>query len=325
MANPKNIKGKPSPNRGGQKTPVYSSAARPSTLFERLNKWFDGRANILTIVILSLSFLFSLLLFQARMDIGGDDSAYLERAFNFVHKGEFPIFQGPLYPLVLSMFVAPFGINIVLLKFLSIVFNIVGLWFFYKAFYKRLPSFVFYPVFFIAAINSYILNFASLTYNEAFFTMLQYIFFFIFFKLIDSGETTDLAGNIKESFKLWLPSGLLIFMLILTRNIAFVCLGGLVLYLVINKQYKHVLYLVGAFLVFQLPMMALEKTVFHVQNQWQSQGELLLLKNPYNKAEGYENFSGFVNRFFENCGIYLSKRFMQIIGFRSADSTDSIG
>jgi hypothetical protein len=321
MANPNKPKGKPSSttNRNKPQTPVYKREVKQTTLFENLNNWFDKRAANITLIIFICGGLFSLLLFQARMDIGGDDSSYIQRAFDFVHKGIFPAFQGPLYPMLLSVFVAPFGINIILLKVLSLVFNIIGLYFFYRAFKGRIPSLVFYPVFFITAINSYILNFASLTYNEAFFMCLQYIFFYYFFNLLDNLKDKD-SGSLKDSYRSWLMPGLMLFALILTRNIAATILGGIVLFFLINRQFRNALYVVGAFLVFELPMMVIEKFIFHAEGQWGSQGNMLLLVDPYDASKGKETVSGFFSRFLQNCDIYISKRFFEVLGFRSEDS-----
>src|ERR1700722_5632088 len=120
-----------------QQPPVYKGTVAAKSLFENLNNWFDKREKNISIFIFICSGLFSILLFQARMDIGGDDSGYLERAYDFIHKGIFPSYQGPLYPIVLSIFMIPFGINIIILKILSLLFNIVGLYFFYRAFKGR--------------------------------------------------------------------------------------------------------------------------------------------------------------------------------------------
>jgi hypothetical protein len=60
-------------------------------------------------------------LFDIRVSLSGDDSEYILRAYNFIH-GEFPTFQGPLYPIVLSPFIALFGISLPLLKMLSALF-----------------------------------------------------------------------------------------------------------------------------------------------------------------------------------------------------------
>ena len=199
MAQPNKPKIKPANTKVRDKKPVtYSSLKKePETFFSGIDKFLNKNSRVLVVIILSLGVLFSLLLFQARMDTGGDDSGYVLRAYDFIHKGVFPSYQGPLYPLVLSIFVSFLGIKIVLLKFLSIIFNFIALLFLYKAFKGRIPALVLYSVLLLAAVNTYILNFASLTYNESFFMALQYIFFYYFFKLQDSikplgkGSSTD--------------------------------------------------------------------------------------------------------------------------------------
>jgi hypothetical protein len=166
--------------------------------------------------------------------------------------------------------------------------------------------------------------YASLTYNEAFFTALQYLFFFFAFGLIDKMESgTELS--IKENYKNWLLTGFFIFCMLATRNIAVSCLLGIILYFAIRKQYKYILYIIGAFLVFEIPLMGIQKFLFHLDGQWNSQGNILLLKNPYDAAEGKETLSGFFGRFFGNSNIYLSKRLFQILGLRSESATELYG
>ena len=58
----------------------------------------------------------SLLLFNMRVSEGGDDSTYLCRAMEVVASGRYPDFQGPAYPLFLSLFIFAFGFNLILLK-----------------------------------------------------------------------------------------------------------------------------------------------------------------------------------------------------------------
>lgn len=296
-----------------KKPPVYSSIKKePSTLFSSLDKWIDKNSKLLLIFILSVGVFFSLLLFQARMDIGGDDSGYVLRAYDFIHKGIFPSYQGPLYPLMLSIFVSFLGIKIVFLKFLSIIFNFVALLFLYKAFKGRIPSMVLYSVLLLTAVNTYILNFASLTYNESFYMALQYIFFFYFFKLQDSIKLNENA-TFKESWRKWLPVAILVFMITLTRNIGISCIGGLLLYFALNKQFRYELYVGVLLLVCGL----------YMKSQGSSQGNLLTLIDPYNPAKGKRHFADFVSDFFQNTNLYLSKRFYQILGFKSDTDVDT--
>jgi len=58
--------------------------------------------------------------------------------------------------------------------------------------------------------------------------------------------------------------------------------------------------------------------------QFEGQGNGLLLKDYYKPQEGYEDFSGFVNRLFENSNIYLSRQFFLMIGLRPDDVSENI-
>jgi len=308
MAQPNKPAGKSSGTKPrDKKPPVYSSSKKePSTLFSSLDNWAAKNSKVLLIIILGLGALFSLLTFQARMDIGGDDSGYILRAYYFIHKGIFPSYQGPLYPLVLSIFVSFLGINIVLLKFLSIIFNFIALVLLYKAFKGRIPSFILYSVLLLTAVNTYILNYASLTYNEAFYMVLQYAFFYYFFKLQDSIQQNR-GSALKATWRKWLPVAVLIFLITITRNIGISCLGGVLMYFALRKQFRYLLY-TGILSI---------ACALYMKTQGGGQGGLLLLKNPYNASEGKRHFSDFVSDFFQNSDLYLSKRFYQILGFKS--------
>jgi hypothetical protein len=308
MAQPKKPVVKPSNIKIKDKKPTgYSSSAKnSSTLFSSLDGWLDRNSKTLLVIILGISIVFSLFVFQARMDIGGDDSGYILRAYDFIHKGVFPSYQGPLYPLVLSIFVSFTGIKIVFLKFLSVIFNLVALLFLYKAFKGRVPSLVLYSVLLLTGINTYILNFASLTYNEAFYMALQYVFFYYFFKLQDFIQLNNNAP-LKNLWRAWLPVAILLFLITITRNIGISCFGGLIMYFAFCKQFRNLLYTSVLFLASGL----------YMKSQGSSQGNILLLKNPYNAAEGNRHFSDFMSDFFQNSNLYLSKRFYQILGFKS--------
>lgn len=322
MANTKKQPAKPN-NTGKQKPPVYRPTPKNVSLFDKLDNWFNKKNTFFTFLIFGSCLFFSLILFQARMDLGGDDSAYILKAYDFIHKGIFPTYQGPLYPIVLSLFISVFGIKVILLKVVSVIFNLAALFLLYKAFNKRLPAFIFLPVMLLTAINASINNYASLTYSEAFFMMLQAATLFFFFRLNDRLENTGEGFTLKDTYKDWLLAGFFTFCLSLARNIGFAALLAFIIFFIFRKQYRYALYILCAVLVFQIPLMVLEKVVWHVSSQWKSQAATLMLKDPYSPAKGNETFSGFIVRFFGNCNLYLSKRFFQIIGLRSMDSIDT--
>lgn len=307
-----------------KKPPVYSSQKKePSTLFNTLNKWTEKNSKVLLVLIFSLSTLFAFLLFNARMDVGGDDSLYIMDAYNFIHKNAFPSLVGPGYPLLLSIFIPFVGVSIIFFKSLSLIFNFISLLFLYKAFKGRMPALILYSVLLLTAVNSYILGFGSLTYIEAFFMALQYILLYYFFKLQDFLEHNNNAP-LKDSWRAWLPVGLFLFILALTRNVGIAFLGGLVIYFAIRRQFKYILYIIGAFFIFEIPVTLIEKTFWHTGAvQWETQSNTLFLKDPYNRALGREDLNGFIMRFFQNSDLYISKRIYQILGFRSENDIDT--
>lgn len=61
------------------------------------------------------------------------------------------------------------------------------------------------------------------------------------------------------------------------------------------------------------------------QNQFSAQGSSLIVqKDPYDPSKGTEDFSGYVQRFFDNYNIYISKRFFQLTGFLGEGSQSVI-
>ena len=75
---------------------------RPKIYLQSMDGFLDQRLGWLIWVILGITFLFSLLLFDSRVSLSGDDSFYIIRAYDFIHSFKYPAFQGPLYPMVLS-------------------------------------------------------------------------------------------------------------------------------------------------------------------------------------------------------------------------------
>jgi len=321
MAQPKkNIK-KPA-NKASKPSQAYSPKKPTSTsLFATLDTWLSKKSWGIVIAAFSICVLFSLFLFQARMDIGGDDSGYILRAYDFVHKGVFPSYQGPLYPMVLSLFISVFGIKIIMLKFVSVAFTFFSLFFIYKTFKERIPALVFYPVLLLTAINPYILSFGSLTYSEACFMFLQSLTLFYFFKLHDKLSGLE-KFTLKDTYADFLLAGLFVFLLSLSRSVGLFALPALLLFFLVRREFKYAACFLGAFVAFYALTEFIKKFFLHVTAEWGAERSALMLKDQYNPSLGYENMSGFVARFKGNSNLFLSKRFFQVIGLRSPDSVE---
>ncbi|MFC2096510.1 hypothetical protein ACFLQ3_02290, partial [Bacteroidota bacterium] len=151
-----------------QKTKVKKVENNNATdFFGKVDQFFESKGNLFFWVSMFFTLLFTFLLFNFRVSEAGDDSAYIFRAFKFIEDFKYPSFQGPLYPIFLSVFVWIFGLNVTLLKSLSLVSIIFHLYFFYKAFKGRVSGFLLVYVMIIVSFNAFILYHASQTYSEA--------------------------------------------------------------------------------------------------------------------------------------------------------------
>jgi hypothetical protein len=304
-----------------QRTTAPSTSAN---VFDTLDSWGEKNNTKLLAAFLILSLFFSFMLFNARISEAHDDALYLEGGWRYVH--EFPKFfytqNAPLYVMFLGLMIKIFGFKLLLFKVFNVIFNFFAVYFFYKAFYKRIPFAVFIPVMVFVSCNHLIQYFASMTFTEALYLFLQALFFYYFVKLYDALSADP---NPRHHIKLWLMLGLFTFLIATCKSVAIVAIPTLILFFLIEKQWKSAAFSLGAFLIFKIPYELLVKLVWGSQNQFSGQSKILLLKDPYDKALGNEDFSGFITRFTDNCNLYLSKRFFQLLGFRDENSLEVYG
>lgn len=107
------------------------------------------------------------------------------------------------------------------------------------------------------------------------------------------------------------------------KSSAIVVIPAVILFFILEKNYKAILISIVAYLIFKLPYEILVKTIWSAQNQFSGQSKILLQKDPYNVSEGNEDFIGFLHRFIDNCNLSLSKRFYQILGWRDETNTET--
>ncbi|MEZ5006945.1 MAG: hypothetical protein R2728_02835 [Chitinophagales bacterium] len=296
------------------KNPKRLSEQNSTPFLERLNQFLSKRSMFFLGFSVLLCVVVSLLLFDLKVSIGGDDSSYISRAYNFIHKGQFPTFQGPVYPILISIPIAIFGIKITLLKLLSLVFIIIHLILFNKALEKIVPPIIRVITIFLIAINGYIAFFASSTYNEAFFLMLQSIFFLYFINNFVVAEDHD-KDNIHISQIVLL--GFIMFIMAQTRFISIGAVSAVLIFFLAYKQWKKAGATVGIFAVFYLGFSMITKFVIKANGAgMSSQMETLLLKHPYKPEEGTENVMGFLTRIVDNSNLYIGRTFLVESGFR---------
>ncbi len=299
-----------------------TSISNQKTLFEKLNGNLEKNSNFYFYIILVLGTLLAFLSFNARISEAHDDSLYIEAGYRYVH--EFPNYfytsNAPMYSMFLAVLTLLFGTNLIYFKLFSILFYVIGAVLYYKALDKKIPEILKFFVFSFICLNYMIIYFASQTFSESFYMMIQAAFFYFFSKYNFSEKplTTDLKIDLKK----WLTLGFLMMLLTLAKNILVFGVVAIVLFFVLKKEWKKAIFSIAAFGVFKIIYEIIKNCIWGKSAiQYQSQMGILLNKDPYDASLGQEDIAGFFGRFFDNIGLYLGKRFYQIIGFMSEDTT----
>lgn len=288
------------------------------SIFEKLDGFFNTKSLWVWLVPMALGLFTYLLLFDAKVSIGGDDSAYLMRAHLFISKGEFPYFQGPIYPMILGFFMLFAGINLYVLKLVSLFFILFSILLLYHAFKKQISLMVLFFALVLVGINSYIAFFASMTYSEASFIFGLSLLVFLFIKLFVENENSN-PFDIKELTKILVIS-LFVFILSQIRFVGISTLGAVVVFFIFYKKYIHSILSIGFFGAFYT-LYSLFKSSLDLPDGMSSQLELLMNIDPYDATKGQETVSGFIGRFFGNADLYLGKTFLIQLGLRPEMST----
>jgi hypothetical protein len=275
-----------------------------------IEKWIEDKKWFFLSALLMITSWFAYAHFDARMSFATDDAGYVARAFAFLEKGVYPGFQGPLYPLFLALIIKIAGLKIVLLKSFSVLFLILHIAFLWLAFHKRVPNLVLLSACLFASINPYILYYGSFTFSEAFMMFIQSLMFYVIFKEMDKMEQEE---SLSKTWKNWLLFGFMLLLLTITKNVGIVAIIAFTLYFSIKKEWKNTLMSIASFAVFKLAYEAIAKGVFKAGPSGQLEG--LMRKNYYDPSLGNEDMPGYINRFFENFGNYISIHFYKIIGF----------
>jgi len=288
----------------------------PQTTYEKFENWAaKNDKTIFTVLVITCLFL-SFISFNARISEAHDDALYLEGGWRYVN--EFPTYfytqNAPLYPMFLGLLIRLIGFKLMIFKLFSVLFNVLGFVLFYKALKGKIPAIVFIPVVIFQACNHLIIYYASMTFTEAFYFFLQGLFFFYAVKLVEMILADGV--NLKPQLKNWLMFGLSMFLISTAKSSAIVVIPAVLLFFALEKNWKALGVSLASYLVFKIPYEIIVKSVWAAQNQFAGQSKILLQKDPYDKSLGTEDFSGFVQRFFENCNLSMSKRFYQLIGWK---------
>ncbi|WP_430931950.1 hypothetical protein [Saccharicrinis sp. 156] len=286
-----------------------------STFALKTENWLSSKSNLLFYVLLGAYTLFSLLYFNVKPSIAGDDSSYIIRAINFIETNKFPTYQGPAYPLFLSLIIWIAGMNLIILKLTSTAFMIGFIFIFYRSFRGKVSYISLFYTMAILSTSHHFLFFASQTYSEAFFIVLQAILFYFVFKGMSSRPNIWIPDKIEITFLVCIS--LLCVALFLTRTVGFGAIVAIVVFYLLQKQFARVLYLSIFFAGILFLFYNGRYAGWGIPVKSGEQSSQLLQKNPYDKTEGREDFKGFLTRYKDNSNLYLSKHLMRIAGFRS--------
>jgi hypothetical protein len=300
-----------------QKT-VNQAAAKtvnksPANVYDKLGAYLNSKRAFY--IILGSGILLALISFNVRVTEAHDDSLYIEAGYKYVH--EFPKYyytsNAPMYPMFLGLLTMIFGTNLIVFKIFSLIFFITGAILYYKALDKKIPEVLKYFVFTFICINHLMLYFSSQTFSEAFYMLMQATFFYYFSKY-HFGEN-PISANLKIDYKRWLVLGLLMMLLTLAKNILIFGIVAIAVFYFFRKEYKKLVIAMLSFGLFKALYEVIKSAIWGESAiQYKSQTGILMNKDPYDASQGQEDLAGFFGRFTDNVGLYLGKRFEQILG-----------
>lgn len=299
--------------------PKKNAAVSGQDIYVKLGAFLQKK-NLLFILI-GIGVFLALINFNARISEAHDDSLYIEAGYRYVH--EFPKYyytaNAPMYPMFLALLTLIFGTNLIAFKIFSLVFFILGAYVYYKALDKKVPEILKYFALTFLCMNHLVIYYSSQTFSEAFYMLIQATFFY-FFMTYNFGENR-FTGDLKMDYKKWLMIGFMMMILTLAKNILVFGIVAIILFYVFKKEYRKALYATISFGIFKLLFEAIKSLIWGASAiQYKSQTGILMNKDPYDASKGQEDLAGFIGRFTENIGLYLGKRFYQILGFMDEDN-----
>ncbi|MDI6840278.1 MAG: glycosyltransferase family 39 protein [bacterium] len=250
-------------------------------------------------IILGVSLVFALLLFDPKLDTGGDNATYICLAKSLISgTGYRDIYEPsnlphtqypPGYPLLLGGIMAIIGDKFLGLKIFSLLLSLGAVYIFYLILKQKRIASLSYPILFLFAISPTFLENSHIILSEP---------SFLFFTLL----TIYLWGQWELKNKsIWFFFGTLsAIACYFVRTVGIAIIIGAIVYLLYRRKFKEVLAFLLISLAFILPWI--------VRNSRVSQGggyfTQFLLKNPYDIKSGYVAISDIATRVYTNFKIY---------------------
>ncbi len=302
------------------------SKKQPETrlFFEKSDAFFAKYDRIWFWILFGVTLVTCILLYDPRVSPGGDDSTYILSAHDFLKEFKFPGYQGPLYPILLSLTEAVFEMSIKAFKVFSMVAWLACMFFMFAAFRRRIPATLLFITLSLVSVNSYVLYFASQTYSETFYMLMQALLMFVFFRLFIDREERD-QFSVSDNLKRHLVLAVVLLGAILTRSIGYSLFIAVIGYFLVQKQWKNIGWftacVVLCFGAYQLLKYALWDDA---SIQASGQGASLLNKDFYKPEYGQEDLAGYINRFWTNSNRYISHFFAMMLGVRDTYTSGGV-
>lgn len=302
-----------------KKTPVSKSIIsdknKPSSSTPKVG-FFEKNDRWLIYVHLLVAALVSFLLFDIKVTEAGDDSAYIQLTYKFLKYGTISNLQASGYSMFLSIFYWLFGLNIGLFKVVSILCVLGSIYFTYRALKNKIDGYILHGALFLTTVNYLMGYYASTTFSEPLFMLLQSLFLWYALQIYIP-KISDKWNDIKRPVIL----ALMVFLLMLTRNIALVVPVSVMIFLGFRKNFVELAKFGIAFILLYLPYYFIRGALFKSsENQYGSQFSFIMMKNPYKPSLGNDDFGGFVQRFMDNANQFLSKHLLKQMGFLDPES-----
>jgi len=266
-------------------------------LYDRIELLLEKHPIRILLGVLTISLLLSILLFDIKLHIGGDDASYILWAKDFAHHGILPVgFKTPGYTFVIAFFIWIFGFHIFALKLTSVLFYLGSIISFFFIFRRKLDPITFLTCLSFFAINVAVLDYSHHVYSEMLYLLIQIGGFYYLWKSEESAESTRsifivaLLGM--AGFYVRAVGG--------TFPLAVMC------WYLIQKKWKNVLIFAAFSVLLYLPLKLLELSHGTVV---MGQASAIFMVNPYNPTLGNETISGFMNRIVSNIAFHLNYLF----------------
>ena len=310
IKSPKDVKITRRPEPVSQRPPSLS-------FFDRCDVFFNRYERIWFWIIFGITLLTSVLLYDPRVSPGGDDSNYILVAHDFLKEFKFPNFQGPLYPIALSLVDVIFGMSLKAFKIFSMLCILACMYFMYRTFRNRIPSMLLFITLLFTSFNSHVLYFASQTYSEAFYMFMQSLLMFVFSTFFVSRENQHEKHTVFAELKRHILLAVVLLGVIMTRSAGYSLFIAVLGYFILYRQWKNIGWTIVCFVICLVLYQGLKYILWgELSLQGSGHGAALMNKNYYRPEDGREDLAGFIVRLWINSNQYLSRFFMIMLGLR---------